>query len=107
MTSIYREALGADFERLHPKMQWRFGFSSIGETSQVGTGVMDEVWRGPWWTLPFLLFGSTRRVLFPSCGRHARSRSSTTPTSTASVERRSRGRAGSTSLGAPERSTPQ
>jgi hypothetical protein len=70
MTSIYREALGADFERLHPKMQWRFGFSSIGETSQVGTGVMDEVWRGPWWTLPFLLFGSTRRVLFPSRGRH-------------------------------------
>lgn len=27
---------------------------------------MDEVWRGPWWTLPFLLLGSTRRVLFPS-----------------------------------------
>jgi hypothetical protein len=30
---------------------------------------MDEVWRGPWWTLPFLLLGSTRRVLFPSRGR--------------------------------------
>jgi hypothetical protein len=68
MTSIYRKALGGDFERLHPKMQWRFGFSSIDETCQIGTGVMDEVWRGPWWTLPFLLLGSTRRVLFPSRG---------------------------------------
>src|SRR6185295_15692712 len=69
VTSIYRTALGADFDRLHPKMQWRFGFSSIDETCQIGMGVMDEVWRGPWWTLPFLLLGSTRRVLFPSKGR--------------------------------------
>jgi Domain of unknown function (DUF4166) len=26
MTSIYREALGADFERHHPKMQWRYAY---------------------------------------------------------------------------------
>ena len=70
MTSIYRRALGDDFDRLHPKVQWRFGFSSLDETCQIGTGVMDEVWRGPWWTLPFLLLGSTRRVLFPSRGRN-------------------------------------
>ena len=69
MTSIYRTALGADFERLHPKLQGRFGLCAIDETCQIGTGVMDEVWRGPWWTLPFLLLGSTRRVLFPSRGR--------------------------------------
>ncbi len=69
MTSIYRQALGADFDRLHPRMQWRFGLSSIDETCQIGTGVMDDVWRGPWWTLPFLLLGSTRRVLFPSRGK--------------------------------------
>ena len=68
MTSIYREALGEDFERLHPEMQWRFGFSSIDETCQIGRGVMDEVWRGQWWTLPFLLLGASRRVLFPSRG---------------------------------------
>lgn len=70
MSSIYRQALGDDFARLHPRMQWRFGFSSIDGTCQIGTGVMDEVWRGPWWTLPFLLLGSTRRVLFPGRGRH-------------------------------------
>lgn len=69
MTSIYQTALGDEFDRLHPKMQWRFGFSSADETCQIGTGVMDEVWTGPWWTLPFLLLGSTRRVLFPSRGR--------------------------------------
>lgn len=70
MNSIYQQALGDDFSRLHPKMQRRFGFSSIDETCQIGSGVMDEVWRGPWWTLPFLLIGATRRVLFPSRGRH-------------------------------------
>ncbi len=69
MSSIYRDVLGSDFDRLHPKVQWRFGFSSTDGTCQIGRGVMDEVWRGPWWTLPFLLLGSTRRVLFPSRGR--------------------------------------
>jgi len=68
VTSIYRQALGADFDRLHPKLQWRFGFSSEDGVCQTGTGTMDEVWRGPWWTVPFLMLGSTRRVLFPSRG---------------------------------------
>jgi hypothetical protein len=35
MTSIYRRVLGDDFDRLHPKMQWRFGFSSIDQTCQI------------------------------------------------------------------------
>lgn len=69
MTSIYEIALGDDFHRLHPRLQQRFGFSSHDGICQVGTGLMDRVWRGPFWTLPFLLVGSTRRVLFPSRGR--------------------------------------
>ncbi|MDQ1391605.1 MAG: hypothetical protein QOF30_582 [Acidimicrobiaceae bacterium] len=68
MSSIYQQALGGEFNRLHPKIQWRFGFSSEDGVCQVGRGVMDEIWRGPWWTLPFLLLGSTRRVLFPTRG---------------------------------------
>lgn len=68
MTSIYQQALGSDFERLHPRLQQRFGFSSADQVCQIGTGVMTDVWRGPIWTLPFLLVGSTRRVLFPSRG---------------------------------------
>jgi hypothetical protein len=70
LTSIYQEALGDEFERLHPKLQWRFGFSSADGVCQVGSGVMDRVWRGRFWTLPFLFLGSTRRVLFPSRGRN-------------------------------------
>jgi hypothetical protein len=69
VSSIYQQALGSDFERLHPKLQWRFGFSSADGKCQIGTGVMEEVWRGRAFTLPFLLLGSTRRVLFPSRGR--------------------------------------
>jgi hypothetical protein len=69
VTSIYQEMLGDDFARLHPKLQWRFGFSSADGVCQIGTGVMDEIWRGRAFTLPFLLLGSTRRVLFPSRGR--------------------------------------
>jgi hypothetical protein len=69
VNSIYEEALGDEFARLHPKLQWRFGFSSADEVCQIGTGVMERVWRGPFWTLPFLLLGSTRRVLFPSRGK--------------------------------------
>jgi hypothetical protein len=69
MTSIYQQALGPEFDRLHPKLQWRFGFSSANRVCHIGTGVMDEVWRGRAFTLPFLLLGSTRRVLFPSRGQ--------------------------------------
>jgi hypothetical protein len=69
VTSIYEQQLGDDFARLHPQLQRRFGFSSLDGVCQIGTGVMEEVWRGPWWTLPFLLLGSTRRVLFPDRGR--------------------------------------
>ncbi len=28
MTAVFRQALGPDFERLHPMLQRRFGFSS-------------------------------------------------------------------------------
>jgi len=69
VSSIYRRALGADFDRLHPRMQARFGFSSADGIGQVGTGVMDEIWRGPAFTVPFLLLGTWRRIMFPATGR--------------------------------------
>ena len=43
MTSIYRQALGDEFGRLHPRMQERFGVSSADELAQIGRGRMDEV----------------------------------------------------------------
>lgn len=69
MTSIYQVALGSDFARLHPRIQERFGFSSADGVASIGRGVMDEVWHGPPWTLPFLYCGAWRRILFPERGR--------------------------------------
>jgi uncharacterized protein DUF4166 len=69
MTSIYQRALGADFDRLHPQIQRRFGFSSHDNVASIGRGVMDEVWRGRLYTLPFLYVGTWRRIMFPETGR--------------------------------------
>jgi len=38
MTSIYQRALGAQFAYLHPKMQWRFGFSADDEVAACSWG---------------------------------------------------------------------
>jgi hypothetical protein len=65
MTSIYQRALGADFARLHPQIQRRFGFASGDRVASIGTGIMDEVWHGPPYTLPFLYVGTWRRIMFP------------------------------------------
>ena len=65
MTSIYRRALGDDFERLHPQIQRRFGFSSEDGVASIGRGVMEEIWRGRSFTVPFLVLGTWRRIMFP------------------------------------------
>jgi hypothetical protein len=69
VTSIYRQALGSDFDRLHPEIQRRFGFSSADGVASIGCGVMDEVWKGRFYTLPFLYVGTWRRIMFPETGR--------------------------------------
>jgi hypothetical protein len=68
LTSIYRRALGTDFERLHPRIQRRFGFSSKDHTAQIGTGMMEELWRGRFFTIPFLKLGTWRNIMFPDRG---------------------------------------
>lgn len=69
MTSIYQRALGAGFERLHPQIQRRFGFSSQDCLAQIGAGVMEELWRGRFFTIPFLKIGTWRNIMFPDHGR--------------------------------------
>lgn len=69
MPSIYERALGADFRRLHPKIQQRFGFSSEDGVAAIGRGTMDEVWHGRPYTLPFLYVGMWRRIMFPEQAR--------------------------------------
>jgi hypothetical protein len=68
MISIYKKVLGPAFERLHPQMQKRFGFSSADGLASIGTGVMEELWRGRFYTLPFLYLGTLRRIMFPEHG---------------------------------------
>ena len=67
MNAIFRQALGADFERLHPEMRRRFGVSAAGAAC-VGTGVMDRIWHGGPHLLPFLWLGASRHILFPERG---------------------------------------
>jgi PAS domain S-box-containing protein len=70
MSSIYERVLGADFHRLHPQIQRRFGFSSSDGIASIGSGVMEEIWKGRFYTEPFLRVGSWRRIMFPETGRH-------------------------------------
>jgi hypothetical protein len=69
MSSIYQKVLGSDYQRLHPKIQQRFGFSSADGVASIGTGVMDELWHGRFYTLPFLYLGAWRRIMFPEQGK--------------------------------------
>lgn len=66
--SIVAKALGADFDRLHPRMQERFAFTSADRRACVGTGVMSRVWRGGPHTAPFLRLGAVRNIAFPETG---------------------------------------
>lgn len=68
MTSIFAEALGADFDRLHPMMRRRFGVGLDSGEACVGRGVMTTIRRGPWWTVPFLQIGRLRNILVPDTG---------------------------------------
>lgn len=70
MTSIYERALGKDFARLHPQIQRRFGISSADGCASIGRGVMEEVWHGAAYTLPFLYVGTWRRIMFPERGKN-------------------------------------
>jgi hypothetical protein len=70
MSSIYQRVLGPDFDRLHPEVQRRFGFSSMDAVASIGRGVMEEVWRGHFYTLPFLYLGTWRRIMFPEVGKN-------------------------------------
>jgi hypothetical protein len=68
-SSIYHQALGEDFYKLHPQIQKRFGFSSCDKIAAIGRGHMEKVWHGAFYTLPFLRFGAWRRIMFPEQGR--------------------------------------
>jgi len=69
VSGIFARVMGSDFDKLHPQLQRRFGLSVEGGLGCVGRGVMQEVWRGAGWTLPFLHLGAWRHMLIPVQGR--------------------------------------
>lgn len=69
MKSIYEQALRDKFRFLHPRIQERFGFSSSDNVACIGSGIMDEIWHGALYTMPFLYIGSWRRIMFPEQGQ--------------------------------------
>lgn len=70
MTSLFEEAMGTDFGRLHPMLQRRFGVGLESGYACIGTGVMTSIRRGPWWTLPFLHLGKMRNILIADAGEN-------------------------------------
>ncbi|MDT0178912.1 DUF4166 domain-containing protein [Microbacterium sp. ARD31] len=68
MTSLFRTTMGADFDRLHPQLQRRFDVGLTGGMACVGRGIMTQITRGPWWTVPFLQIGRLRNILVPDVG---------------------------------------
>jgi hypothetical protein len=69
MTSIFRTAMGAGFDRLHPQLQRRFSVGLASGEACTGRGVMDRVWHGGAFVKPFLALGATRNILVPRAGR--------------------------------------
>ena len=69
MKSIYQQVLGSDFDKLHPQIQKRFGFNSNDKVASVGKGIMQSVWYGKPYTLPFLYIGTWRNIMFPQKGK--------------------------------------
>ncbi|WP_243697040.1 DUF4166 domain-containing protein [Labedella endophytica] len=69
-TSLFAQAMGADFERLHPMLQKRFGVGLDAGYACVGSGTITRIRRGPWWTVPFLQFGRLRNILVAEVGEN-------------------------------------
>ncbi|MFN0029190.1 MAG: DUF4166 domain-containing protein [Acidimicrobiales bacterium] len=66
--SIFQQALGEDFHRLHPKLQWRCALAPGDGVFQIGRGTMEEI-RRAWWAKPVLAAIAARRILCPEQGR--------------------------------------
>ncbi len=70
MSSIYQQQLGADFAKLHPRIQERLAFSSADHRAFVGKGTMERVWHGPFYARLFLRVGLRHHILFPETGQN-------------------------------------
>ncbi|AIS00599.1 DUF4166 domain-containing protein [Streptomyces glaucescens] len=69
MSSIFRTAMGPDFDRLHPELKRRFSVGLASGEACTGRGVMSRIWHGGAFVKPFLALGATRNILVPRTGR--------------------------------------
>ena len=65
--TIYKDLLGEDFQRLHPKLQSRYSLQ-IGESFN-GIGTMTKIETGGIWLKPFLKLAARWQFLFPENGK--------------------------------------
>lgn len=63
MTSVVRDVMGSEFEKLHPKVQWRFGFGAEDNVAQFGTGVMESISASKLVPAPARWIGGRRRMI--------------------------------------------
>ncbi|SIR93044.1 DUF4166 domain-containing protein [Williamsia sterculiae] len=63
MTPVYRAALGADFDNLHPHLQWRYGIDSTSGVAQMAGGILDSVYCNPVLPPPFVRHQRKRRSM--------------------------------------------
>jgi hypothetical protein len=66
---VLERCLGSDFHRLHPLLQQQYALCSNSQRACIGHGVMERVWRGPFYMWPFLYLGSLRRIMFTDIGQ--------------------------------------
>lgn len=64
--TIYRELLGEDFKRLHPKLQERYAFTT--DKPFYGIGTMSKIENGDLWVKLILKLATRWKFLFPEEG---------------------------------------
>ncbi|MFD2923537.1 DUF4166 domain-containing protein [Halobacillus naozhouensis] len=69
MKSIYQQALGEKFDRLHPELQKKFGLTSDQKLMVLGQGRMTEIRGTPLILRPFLSIGSKDHLIFAERGK--------------------------------------
>ncbi|MGU3292945.1 DUF4166 domain-containing protein [Williamsia sp. M5A3_1d] len=70
MTPVYRAALGSEFTKLHPNIQWRYGVDSTSGVAQVTSGIVESVFCTSKLTPPVLRFFRRRNVMPTTTSRH-------------------------------------
>ncbi|UOQ95216.1 DUF4166 domain-containing protein [Halobacillus shinanisalinarum] len=70
MKSIYHQALGGKFDRLHPELQKKFGITSEQKIMVLGQGRMTEIRGTPALIRPFLHIGAKDHMIFAERGKN-------------------------------------